>query len=74
MLLIVCNKSSKFARFQLDFKNFEDVGYYADAWQEYEDIWKESKFSDKYEKAKKAVAEKQKFACDVCLALVVELF
>lgn len=53
-------QTSKFAGFQLDFKNFKDVGAYADAGKEYYDIWKESTFSEEYEIAKKTVAGKQK--------------
>lgn len=53
-------QTSKFAGFQLDFKNFKDVSTYADAGKEYYDIWKESTFSEEYEMAKKTVAGKQK--------------
>lgn len=53
-------QTSKFAGFQLDFKNFKDVSAYADAGKEYYDIWKESTFSEEYEIAKKTVAGKQK--------------
>lgn len=46
-------QTSKFAGFQLDFKNFKDLSTYADAGKEYYDIWKESTFSEEYEMAKK---------------------
>ncbi|MBU5478025.1 extracellular solute-binding protein [Eubacterium sp. MSJ-13] len=53
-------QTSKFAGFQLDFKNFKNVSSYTDAGEEYYDIWKESTFPDEYENAKKKVAEEQK--------------
>lgn len=53
-------QTSKFAGFQLDFKNFKDVSAYTDAGNEYYDIWKESTFPEEYETAKKTVGGKQK--------------